>query len=66
MMPNNNAQSQCGRWPQPNPKHEFRNPKQIQITKNSNFKTNGNSLKMQELQRSTTINEQKKQEVDGL
>jgi len=28
-----------GLWPQPNPKLEIRNPKQIQMTKNGKFKT---------------------------
>jgi hypothetical protein len=27
-----------GLWPQPNPKHEIRNPKQIRITKTQNSK----------------------------
>ena len=54
-----------GLWPQPNSKHEFLNPKQIQMTKKQKFKTNRNYLIINRLRQFHLESVQKKQEDDG-
>nr|CAJ70838.1 unknown protein [Candidatus Kuenenia stuttgartiensis] len=54
-----------GLWPQPNSKYEYRNTKQIQMTKNPMLQTLRNPHLINALRLCILKNEHKKQEVDG-